>query len=193
MTVHLTALRNIAIATALAVSLMACSAPLARASVIEGWDLPKALDQATIVVFARCLSVEVKYDPEQNNKIRTFYTFKKLHVAKGAMAPNEFTLRFPGGSLDGKTTVVFPTPPTFDASDEAVLLIWQSTPAAPYVLDDQELFRVKEDDQNGRRYIEPRPDGIQIFDTETGEPFSKVPTRVYLDDFLYTIEQMFPE
>jgi hypothetical protein len=118
-------LNSCCIAMVAVLASLANDAALASSKVFEA-PLEERVREAELIVRGTVVAVETRLsdpDPQNPNPLpHTFVTYRVERVLKGAVANEEFTLRFIGGPIDDDRYMTASGVPLFDVGDRDVLL-----------------------------------------------------------------------
>jgi hypothetical protein len=138
------------------------------------------------IVFAKCRNVTVR--KEAGGNIFTFSEFDVISVIKG---PNdtEFSLRLLGGRI-GDTEISSSNIPSFKVGEEVVLFLGRDNKDGYPTVFPQGVFRVRTNPASNQRVVLPRPNGLQLFNSQDDKPYSTPPDPLPLQDFLVSLRKL---
>lgn len=136
---------------------------VASATTLQRLSVEKMVDAAQIIVRARCVSNEPRWD---RGEIWTFTSFEVKDTWKGA--PNTFvTVRLLGGTLGLLTSNVSGVP-KFNVGDEVILFLEPTTVGDLTVASwEQGTFRIARDTRSGDEVVTQDTAAFEIFEQET--------------------------
>lgn len=153
-----------------------------------GMTTADVAQEAKQIVFARHLGTHMERD---RGGVWTVYDFEVLDIVKGRLPGRTFTMRLLGGEFEGFAVVVVDDLPNpeFDKDEEVVLFLGRDNGLGNPSLYVANIFRVQADSKS-RNIVTPRPTGMTVYRSSDGQPHERMPSALWLDDFLFSLRQM---